>query len=146
MIQWRVGTAIRPIGSGGWTICRPLPFVRKQQETLKWSALGLISRVRVPHLLGMKLLGVGPSGDPGYNARWRASQDRVAEGYRGRYFIEASSLGHEVWRNAKNLQVPLLALEGGKDNVVAPEPADKRDMAGWLDGQTSRWQRLRASH
>lgn len=101
-----------------------MPLLIEKESALKGALIGALAWVRVPHL---RLAGqlAKPTGDSLLNCRWLNSKDRVAEGYKVRYFLEAAKLGHLARQSSKALAMPLLALEGSMDDVVAPKPADK---------------------
>lgn len=102
-----------------------MPFLIEKENAFKGALFGAFAWVRVPQLALGDLAKLGPTGDPTLNCQWMHSEDRLAEGYKVRYFLEAAKLGHRVWETSEKLTLPVLALEGEQDNVVAPKPADK---------------------
>lgn len=103
-----------------------MPFlIEKENPALQAGLFATIGGVRFPQLTLMELLKSGPTGDKVLNCQWERSPDRLARGYEGRYFLEAARLGHQARVNAGRRGPPVLALEGCKDEVVAPKPDQK---------------------
>lgn len=102
-----------------------MPLLIDKESAAKGAILDLFAWVRVPHL---RLAGelAKPTGDETQNCQWLNSPDRLAQGYKVRYFHEAAKLGHQARIASRTLQIPVLALEGEKDGVVAPKPKDKQ--------------------
>lgn len=117
------GGALRPDGIILQSMA--MPFLIEEESAVKGALFGVFAWVRVPQLALGGLAKLGPTGDPTLNCRWMHSKDRLAEGYKVRYFLAAAKLGHRVWETSEKLTLPVLALEGEQDNVVAPKPADK---------------------
>lgn len=101
-----------------------MPLLIEKESAVKGALIGAFAWVRVPHL---QLAGerAKPTGDDTLNCQWLHSEDRVTEGYKVRYFLQAARLGHQARLSSHTLKMPVLALEGGKDGVVAPTPKDK---------------------
>ncbi len=122
-------TAAEPVGTrrpdGIILQSMAMPLLIEKESALKGAIIGALACVRVPQLAIMESANLGPTGDPVLNCQWMQSKDRLAEGYKVRYFLEAAKLGHRVWETSEKLTLPVLALEGEQDNVVAPKPADK---------------------
>ncbi len=104
------------------------PFMQRQPSWLVGS-LHALTAVRLPHLWIMKKRGVRLSDDRLWNCRWMNSDDRLMEGYKGRYLLEAYALGQEVRKSSRTLDLPILALAGDRDTLVAP---DGPQMAAYL--------------
>lgn len=102
-----------------------MPFLIERESALADVFMGAASWMRVPHLALIEATGRGPTGDATLNCQWLRSEDRLRIGYKVGYFHEAAKLGHQVWQTSQKLTLPVLALEGERDNVVAPKPADK---------------------
>lgn len=99
-----------------------MPFI-EEHSTLEALA-GAAPCVQMPHLRLIESTGRGPTGSKTLNCQWLRSPDRVAEGYKLRYFKKVCELGHEARASSRSLRLPVLALEGEKDQVVAPQPKD----------------------
>lgn len=78
----------------------------------------LLFWVRPPHLLAMNTFHFNLTGDAKWDCAWMASSDRVHAGYTGRFFNEASRMGHEALGTSRKLRLPVLALEGDKDQAA----------------------------
>ena len=102
------------------------PFMQKQPAPLV-GALHVLSSVRLPHLWIMKKRGVRLCDDAVWDCRWMNSDDRLLEGYKGRFLLEAYALGQAVRKSSRTLNLPILALAGDRDSLVAPD--DNRMLA-----------------
>ncbi len=102
-----------------------MPLLIEKESAAKGALIGAFAWLRVPHL---RLAGevAKPTGDEVLNCQWLHSRDRVAEGYKVRYFLQAAKLGHQARLSSRALHLPVLALEGEQDSVVAPKPGDKQ--------------------
>jgi alpha-beta hydrolase superfamily lysophospholipase len=109
-----------------------LPLLLKKEDLIKTVVLLPFHGLRVPHLQ----MGPGPqrapTGSEKLNCRWLSSADRLHAGYKIRYFTIAAELGYHVRKLCGTIRVPVLALAGDQDEVVAPRPGNKEEYRRYL--------------
>lgn len=94
-----------------------------------------VAWVRLPHVMLFDLTGRLPTADDVFNARWLHSPDRLPEGYKVRFLIMAARLGHEARLSSRHLELPVLALEGARDPVVARNDRERCAYHAYLDDE-----------
>jgi alpha-beta hydrolase superfamily lysophospholipase len=78
-----------------------------------------LSWVRIKQLTFLEQHGMAMTTDPDWNCAWLKSEDRVGEGYRIGWFLEALKMGRKARLASENEHLPpVLALEGRKDFVT----------------------------
>ena len=95
-----------------------MPLLIERENFIKGAIFKLVSPVRFPHVW----LGEGmndPTGDKTLNCLWWSSPDRLTKGYKVGYLYKAAKLGHQSRLFSKTISIPVLALEGARDQVVA---------------------------
>ena len=102
-----------------------MPALRDKKNPVIHGLLDSIAWMRFPLVKLAEITHKGPMGDPDLNSCWLHSSDRLPRGYTLRYVSQVAALGRAVWKSSAALRLPVLALEGEKDNVVAPTDAEK---------------------
>jgi alpha-beta hydrolase superfamily lysophospholipase len=80
----------------------------------------------------IELTGRGPTGLPAANCQWLRASDRVRQGYKVRFFLKSLELGHAARLSSRELRLPVLALEGGKDRVVVRNSEERKTYDTYL--------------
>lgn len=109
-----------------------LPLMLKKEDLIKTIVLFPFNWVRLPHLEMGPGPQFAPTGSEKLNCSWRTSTDRLHIGYKIRYFTIAAELGYHVRRLCGKIHIPVLALAGDQDVVVAPKPANKEEYRQYL--------------
>lgn len=92
-----------------------MPQEKKRLRGLTAASLGWM---RIPQLRFIDAEKAPISSDPLFDARWAHSEDRVRDGIKVRFFIQATKLGQLARQAAPRLKMPVLALWGGADVVA----------------------------
>lgn len=92
----------------------------------------LLSFVRIDQVSWSEAQHVGPVGDEVDNCRWFESSDRLKKGYSLGFLIKTVELGHAARRSSHDLRVPVMAMEGLRDRVVAPVPRVRKEYHDYL--------------
>lgn len=77
-----------------------------------------ISWIHVPHLRMLDAEKLGPPGSTQI-CQWMKSADRVRKGYQIGFVEKAASLGREARLSSPKVELPVLALAGGNDQLSA---------------------------
>jgi alpha-beta hydrolase superfamily lysophospholipase len=134
LVALAASTAMRDEGRpSGVIIHSPaMPFLLSRLSFVKAALFMPFQGWRVPHLR----MGPGPekspTGSESLNCRWLKSPDRLQAGYKIRYFVAAAKLGHRVRLDSQTFHLPVLALAGDKDCLVAPKARQREAYLRYL--------------
>ncbi len=87
----------------------------RQATFLRGLSYGIFAWLRVPWTRLIEVADLPMSDDPVFDCRWKHSDDRVREGIKVRYFIQAANMGIAARNSSPHLKLPVLALWGGRD-------------------------------
>lgn len=82
---------------------------------LRGLRFGLIAWLRVPWTRLMETSNMPMTDDPEWDCRWKHSADRLRQGIKVRYFIQAADMAIAARNSSPHLKMPILAMSGGKD-------------------------------
>lgn len=89
----------------------------KEATFMRGLAYGIFAWLRVPWVALMETGNMPMTDDPVCDGRWKHSKDRLRQGIKVRYFIKAADMGIAARNSSPHLEMPVLAMWGGKDRM-----------------------------
>lgn len=92
-------------------------LMHEKKEFWHGVGYGSIAWLRVPHIRLMEKGNMPMTDNPEFDCRWKHSEDRVREGIKVRFFIQAANMGIRARNSSPKLTLPVLAMWGGQDRL-----------------------------
>jgi pimeloyl-ACP methyl ester carboxylesterase len=89
----------------------------KEAAFLRGLSYGAFAWLRVPWVRLTEILKMPMTDDKAWENRWKHSKDRLRQGIKVRYFINAADMGIAARNSSPHLTIPILAMWGGKDRM-----------------------------